>query len=220
MRPVEQLLPNLPAGELTAFCTELTSITQQQVDGAQELEAVLRKFHGWLATHNLPADSILPVTCGDWDLKTMLPGECERKHLDVPEVLLRWCNIKQLFEQVTQKQPCDMVPMLNAFGLRLEGHHHSGRDDCWNVARIFQKLCARSCLQPVPPPPRHWRPPAPPCHWWPPAQPWWRGDWLPPAQPWWRRDHQWQEQWWRGEAMRLAATSSALWRHRQWQAQW
>jgi len=31
VRPKEKILPNLREGELTAFCTELTSITQAQV---------------------------------------------------------------------------------------------------------------------------------------------------------------------------------------------
>jgi inhibitor of KinA sporulation pathway (predicted exonuclease) len=153
VRPTEKILPNLREGELTAFCTELTSITQAQVDGAQRLPTVLRNFNTWLATHNLEANAVLPVTCGDWDLKTMLPVECERKRLYVPEALLRWCNIKQLFEHATKQNASGMAGMLWALGLRLEGHHHSGIDDCRNIARIFQRLLARYGPPSAPPMP-------------------------------------------------------------------
>ncbi|CAN0191490.1 unnamed protein product [Ectocarpus sp. 8 AP-2014] len=37
-----------------------------------------------------------------------------------------------------------MPAMLSALGLVLEGRHHSGLDDCRNIARIAMELCRRS----------------------------------------------------------------------------
>jgi len=68
----------------------------------------------------------------------------------VPEALLRWCNIKQLFEHATKTNASGMQGMLRALVLRLEGHHHSGIDDCRNIARIFQTLLARYGPPPAP----------------------------------------------------------------------
>jgi len=128
---------------LTAFCTELTSITQAEVDGGELLPVVLGRFSAWLTGHGLDAAAVLPVTCGDWDLKTMLPVECGRKWLEYPDALRRWCNIKDLFTQATQQSSRGMAGMLRTLGLRLEGHHHSGIDDSRNIARIFQTLLRR-----------------------------------------------------------------------------
>jgi len=37
-----------------------------------------------------------------------------------------------------------MAGMLSSLGLTLEGRHHSGIDDCRNIARIAKELCRRS----------------------------------------------------------------------------
>ena len=65
--------------QLTPFCTELTSITQQQVDSAPLFPEVMANHIAWLRSHNLqvttgdPGESFAFITCGDWDLSRMLP---------------------------------------------------------------------------------------------------------------------------------------------------
>ena len=131
---------------LTRFCTELTSITQADVDGADALPEVLGRFEAWAATHGLrdaPA-AALPVTCGDWDLEKMLPVECRRKGLAVPAVLRSWCNVKRPFAaQTGQTKAPGMAGMLTALGLPLVGHHHLGIDDSRNIAAIVCELRRR-----------------------------------------------------------------------------
>ena len=131
---------------LTRFCTELTSITQADVDGADALPEVLGRFEAWCATHGLrdaPA-AALPVTCGDWDLEKMLPVECRRKGLAVPAVLRSWCNVKRPFAaQTGQTKAPGMAGMLTALGLPLVGHHHLGIDDSRNIAAIVCELRRR-----------------------------------------------------------------------------
>ncbi|KAI0208205.1 ERI1 exoribonuclease 3 [Lamellibrachia satsuma] len=59
--------------QLTPFCTELTGIIQDMVDGQPHLEETLQMFDKWMADEDLWNDDIRSVfvTCGDWDLKTM-----------------------------------------------------------------------------------------------------------------------------------------------------
>ena len=45
----------------------------------------------------------------------------------------------EVFELRT-KRGLGMVRMLNMLGLRLVGRHHSGIDDCRNIARIVQRM--------------------------------------------------------------------------------
>lgn len=70
--------------QLTAFCTKLTSITQEEVDGAETLGEVLMRFTAWLAQYQLldAPHLVLPCTCGDWDLGMQLSRECKRKGLE------------------------------------------------------------------------------------------------------------------------------------------
>lgn len=66
---------------LTAFCTDLTGIEQKQIDGSPPFTDALRQHTAWLQKHGLAVGgagaghSWAFVTCGDWDLKTMLPEQ-------------------------------------------------------------------------------------------------------------------------------------------------
>lgn len=127
---------------LTEFCTELTSITQPQVDGAPTLDEVLKLFNKWLpnvlGTEDL--SRVLPITCGEPDLSSMLPRECARKQLPMPRVLTRYCNVKKPFAELLCAKAGGMSAMLRRLNLPLVGHHHSGIDDARNIARIVARI--------------------------------------------------------------------------------
>jgi len=131
--------------QLTAFCTELTGIKQKDVETADTLDVVLSRFQQWLSGHvGHDSRAALPVTCGDWDLQRMLPGEARRKHLQqYPSLLKGWCNIKQPFEELTGHKGRGMADMLRALHLKLVGLHHSGTDDTRNIGRVLVELVQR-----------------------------------------------------------------------------
>lgn len=55
--------------KLTKFCTDLTGITQEMVDGGHQIEIVLQKLEEWFnSLKYLKADNFIFITCGDWDL--------------------------------------------------------------------------------------------------------------------------------------------------------
>lgn len=128
--------------KLTELCTRLTSITQEQVDEAPMLEEVLKRFNAWLPAAIGTGDTsrILPITCGEPDLSSMLPRECERKGLAVPPALRRYCNVKKPFSGLLAAKAGGMVDMLRRLKLPLEGRHHLGIDDARNIARIVLRL--------------------------------------------------------------------------------
>ena len=130
---------------LTPFCTRLTGITQEMVNGKPSLLEVLNMFDQWMTTENLKDNAnICFVTCGDWDLKTMLPGQCEYLERPVPPYFKKWMNIKKAFSNITGSKAVSMVSMLQKLGLTLEGRHHSGIDDSKNIAKILKVLAKRS----------------------------------------------------------------------------
>merc|ERR1712232_778842 len=86
------------------------------------------------------------VTCGDWDLNIMMPRQCEVVGCHVPQRFCQWLNIKDLFGNVVGKKGHAMLAMLQALKLELKGHHHSGLDDCHNIARILQVLLQKGGL--------------------------------------------------------------------------
>lgn len=123
------------------FCHRLTGITQEQVNSGVTLKEALIEHLRWLKRHVPNTSNVLFVTCGDWDLETMLPTDLAANDLPYPdEVYRRWVNIKKAFSRVTQTRSLSMVKMLKALNLELEGRHHSGIDDCKNISKIFVKL--------------------------------------------------------------------------------
>lgn len=133
--------------QLSEFCRELTSIRQEDVDGAPVFAEVLARHQAWLAGHGLTADNFAFVTCGDWDLVSMLPRQCVAAGLSVaalPRAYRRWVNIKEVFVGTVRKAKSNgMTSMLRSLGLELVGTHHRGIDDCHNIARIALELAAR-----------------------------------------------------------------------------
>lgn len=136
---------------LSDFCTELTGIRQEDVDGAPTFVEVLARHQAWLAGHGLLGPADAPrfgfVTCGDWDLATMLPVQCAAASLGVhelPRVYRRWVNVKKIYMDRMKTSKGDGMPaMLRGLGLALEGRHHRGIDDCHNIARIALALADR-----------------------------------------------------------------------------
>jgi len=130
--------------QLTDFCRELTGIRQAEVDVARTFTEVLDSHLEWLEGHDLNEINSLLVTCGDWDLKRMLPIQLEASQLgmdQIPPIYRQWQNIKQMYCQVLdQPRVGGMVKMLRGLQLELKGRHHRGIDDCRNIARIYQAL--------------------------------------------------------------------------------
>jgi ERI1 exoribonuclease 3 len=87
------------------------------------------------------------LTCGHWDLKSMLAAQASMLGIKLPSIWKSWINVKVCFNEYLNKSARDtqsgMAAMLSALKLRLIGHHHSGIDDARNIARIAIELLAR-----------------------------------------------------------------------------
>ncbi|CAH1776115.1 unnamed protein product [Owenia fusiformis] len=131
--------------ELTPFCTELTGIIQEMVDGQPHIEETLQSVDKWMLENGLlePGVKSVFVTCGDWDLRRMLPSQCNHFNIPIPTYFNKWINIKRAFSDSTGMWPSGMIPMLEPLGLRHQGRHHSGIDDCKNIANILKAVAER-----------------------------------------------------------------------------
>ena len=115
------------------------------MDEALPLEHVLKAFSQWIYEKQVEwkLPFIMPITCGDWDLRVQLPKECNAKGLPVPSVLKDWINIKDVFSSFYGTKPKGMVGMLKYLHLQLKGRHHSGIDDVRNITQIVMRLLAK-----------------------------------------------------------------------------
>lgn len=115
--------------KLTPFCIELTGITQDMIENKKYLEDILKEFQLWMEKEILIHSNVkfAFVTCGDWDLKTMLPSQCKYFNISYPKYMTSWINIKKSFAELfgLEKQK-GLVEMLKHLNLSFRGRHHSG----------------------------------------------------------------------------------------------
>ncbi|XP_055111318.1 ERI1 exoribonuclease 3 isoform X2 [Symphalangus syndactylus] len=135
--------------QLTPFCTELTGIIQAMVDGQPSLQQVLERVDEWMAKEGLldPNVKSIFVTCGDWDLKVMLPGQCQYLGLPVADYFKQWINLKKAYSFAMGCWPKNgLLDMNKGLSLQHIGRPHSGIDDCKNIANIMKTLAYRGFI--------------------------------------------------------------------------
>lgn len=123
----------------------MTGITQATVDAGVSFEECFRAFNAILLAKGLLDPSIkwTFVTCGNWDLQTMLPAQLQLSGLRTRKYFRRWIDIKIPFRKHfygNKRGPLGVTGMLNRLGLKFQGRQHSGIDDCRNTATILIKL--------------------------------------------------------------------------------
>lgn len=128
--------------QLTSFCTELTGIMQETVDDESYFPETFSKFCNWLSEGGYLQDiNKNPfVTCGDWDLKVMLPQQCALDKLPVPEYFGNWIDLKRTFSDTTEHYPRSLTDMLKRLNIVPQGKLHSGIHDVHNMIKVLQSL--------------------------------------------------------------------------------
>ena len=118
---------------LSDFCKELTSITQDDVDNAESFPVVIEKFKSWIGN-----DYSL-CSWGFYD-KSQLNKDCELNK--VSNVWIKnHISLKHQYGSIKgMNKGCGMERALTIENLKLEGTHHRGIDDARNIAKIFIKL--------------------------------------------------------------------------------
>lgn len=122
---------------ISEFCARLTTLTQEQVDAGLEFEAaceVLRERYA--------SERRIWAGYGAYDRRQFIT-RCER--LGVPYLFSeRHINVKTGLAAVgVVPRPVGMAGALKRLGLPLEGTHHRGGDDAWNIAALLNYLLER-----------------------------------------------------------------------------
>uniref|UniRef100_A0A1I7Y9F8 Exonuclease domain-containing protein n=1 Tax=Steinernema glaseri TaxID=37863 RepID=A0A1I7Y9F8_9BILA len=134
--------------QLSAFCTNLTGIIQDMVDGQPKFTDTMDLFDNWLKEQNLlcPDDGSKShlnwtlVTCGDWDIATLLKRQAAHHSYSVPWYFNNWINLKIAFSEAMGYYPNSMKIMLSDLNITHQGRHHSGIDDVINMCSIMKSL--------------------------------------------------------------------------------
>ncbi|MET8488846.1 3'-5' exonuclease [Streptomyces tendae] len=126
---------------VSAFCTELTGITQAEADGGVSLAVAcdtLVREHG--------AGARPWASWGDYDQKQFV-RQCAADGAPYPfghPAERAHTNAKAVFTEAhgLRRRP-GMAQALEIAGLPLTGRHHRGVDDAWNIAALVLRLAGR-----------------------------------------------------------------------------
>jgi 3'-5' exoribonuclease 1 len=132
--------------QLTPFCTELTTITQAQVDHAPTYGEAIRSFQTWM--QNYPG--FVFCAWGDFD-RRQIRQDC--KFHQVPNPIEITClNLKTMFAR-SQNLPgtYGMSQALEMVGMPLIGTHHRGIDDARNIAKLLPYSLGQTFFKPFKP---------------------------------------------------------------------
>ncbi|BBC39059.1 Exonuclease [Streptomyces graminofaciens] len=132
-----RLLVRPARSEVSPFCTELTGLTQTDVDAGLPFAEACRAL---AAQHRA---GLLPwASWGDYD-RNQFTRQCRRTRTQYP-FGHRHTNAKVAFTASygLRRRP-GMAEALRAAGLPLEGRHHRGDDDAWNIAALVLDLAGR-----------------------------------------------------------------------------
>ncbi|XP_069545736.1 ERI1 exoribonuclease 2 [Brachyistius frenatus] len=152
---------------LSEFCTELTGITQMQVESGIPLQICLSRFSRWLQNLQLEVGVVFPgkeqkcsaslqsqkmctfLTWSDWDLGVCLQYECKRKQLHKPDVLNNWIDLRSTYRLFYDRKPRGLNGALQDLGIQFSGREHSGLDDARNTAHLAARMMRDRCVMRV-----------------------------------------------------------------------
>jgi inhibitor of KinA sporulation pathway (predicted exonuclease) len=158
--------------DLTPFCKQLTGIRQEQVENAPCYDEAIRNLVTFVQTSlaKLAVSSSLSSTTGDSAataaarrtdgarLCVATDGPCDlevfgylfmhvRDGFAYPNFFQRYIDVKQVYrDEYGEGKYYKIKDMLQRFGLRFEGHQHSGIDDTRNLARIVTQMIKRGTV--------------------------------------------------------------------------
>lgn len=134
--------------QLSTFCTDLTSITQADVDNAPDYPEAITALIRWLKKF----DNFLFCSWGNYDKQQF---ELESTFHNVPyPISAPHLNIKKQFsksQRVRKRQ--GMAGALKLAHISIEGTHHRGIDDANNMVKLMPYVLGREFIpnyQPAP----------------------------------------------------------------------
>lgn len=128
----EGILVRPRVGDISEFCTELTTITPEMVAEQPYLDTQVQYFREKYNTKNR-----IWASWGEYD-KSQWQRECGRTNISYPFDSFH-INIKAVFATLYQRR-MGIDEALLAVGLPFTGTHHRGGDDSRNIAQLYLTL--------------------------------------------------------------------------------
>ncbi|MBH8560729.1 exonuclease domain-containing protein [Nostoc sp. CENA67] len=131
----QQFIQPVRHPQLTSFCTELTSIRQQDINQALRFPEAISGFKELIDLF----PNYIFCSWGNYDKKQFLQ-DCQFHNVPYP-FTPEHINIKKEFsEYLGVSKGFGMAMALELLGIELKGIHHRGIDDARNIAAIYKYI--------------------------------------------------------------------------------
>lgn len=134
----ESILVKPEHSTVSNFCTQLTTLTQEQVEQGitfSEACSILKKKYR--------VQERIWASYGDYD-RLQFERQCQSRNISYP-FGSRHINVKSLLAIIHPlESEVGMSQALTLLNLPLEGTHHRGGDDAWNIAAILSELLLKT----------------------------------------------------------------------------
>jgi ERI1 exoribonuclease 3 len=129
------------SSRLTPFCTELTGITDHQLQlYGRPLIEVINHFDGFIE-HHMKDKRFCILTDGEWDLKQLLIRESKNKQIPLEPHYYQFFDLRKEYKRCFPEfNVRGLSAMVEHSGIQFFGRHHSGIDDCMTIVQIIDVL--------------------------------------------------------------------------------
>ncbi len=122
---------------LSNKCYEITGITQEEVDSAEDFKTVMLKFQKWLK-----GDSCIFVSWGAEDIKTLKRDNNRNgyKLQIINYIRKNYIDFQREFSfyYLNTKQGVSLVNAIKAVALDFKGMQHNALDDAYNLYKVYE----------------------------------------------------------------------------------
>lgn len=120
---------------ISNFCSQLTGITQSELDNSNNFKTVFSNFLNWYPK----TSKVLFATWGSYDL-VQINIDCKFHNLPLfsPDAVL---NLKKTFKAVKKlKRPVGLKKALELCQFQYNGNHHRALDDARNTVQLLPTI--------------------------------------------------------------------------------
>jgi len=121
--------------KVSEYCYNLTGITQELLDK----DAISFEKACDILQKQYQSKQRVWASYGHYDLR-MFEDQCYRENINYP-FGGKWINVKTLFAlKCKLSKEVGMADALKIKNIQLEGRHHSGKDDSYNIAKLLKEI--------------------------------------------------------------------------------
>jgi inhibitor of KinA sporulation pathway (predicted exonuclease) len=124
--------------KVSAFCTNITSITQEMVEkDGLSFKTAIKKL-----THDFNSKETVWLSWSEFD-RYIIRNRCNERKVQYP-FATRHYNLKSLITIIMGLEKAPRLPeAMELMGLQYEGHHYRAKDDAANMARLAVEMFGR-----------------------------------------------------------------------------